>query len=91
MTTISNRLLRIVEFFVPTPDLAIYLDRDAEEIYAQKPELTVNEIKREQKVIKELLGRRANGRVIDARHGVDDTVDRVTSEILETLLQKTHK
>ena len=73
--------VRMMEFFVPTPDLIISLERSAEDIYAQKPELDVAEIKREQEAIRRLLGYRNNARIVDAGDGVEMTVKRVNVEI----------
>ena len=71
----------LIELIVPRPKLIFYLHRPAEEIFAQKPELTVEEIKRQQQTIRELLGRDIRFREIDAGHGLDETITRVNAEI----------
>lgn len=73
--------VRVMEFLAPTPDLIISLERSAEDIYAQKPELDIVEIKREQAIIRQYLGARNNMRIIDAGIGVDTTINKVTAEI----------
>jgi thymidylate kinase len=79
----------ILEALVPSPDLIIYLKRDANEIYAGKPELDVSEILFQQSVIQDFLANRCNGVVIDASQGVDATVERVEESIIKTLFKKT--
>ena len=73
--------VRLFEVFCPKPDLIISLERPAADIYAQKPELDVSEIEREQRVIRKYIGQRKNAKIIDASHGVDGTISRVVREI----------
>jgi thymidylate kinase len=80
--------LRLIERAVPAPDLILYLDRSAEEIYAGKPELDVNEIKRQQTVIRSLTDHRANAMVVDASGGVEATVQRVCGIITGKLFDQ---
>jgi thymidylate kinase len=80
--------LRILEALVPRPDLILYLDRDADEIYRGKPELDVDEIRRQQKVIKEVVAERPYAHVIDASEGVEETVRRVKKRVEELFLRK---
>jgi len=75
--------LRMLECFIPKPDLLIYLDRSAEDIYHGKPELDLDEIKRQQKVIREIVSERSYGEVIDASGGVEATVKAVRERVLE--------
>ncbi len=74
--------LRMLEALVPQPDLILYLDRDADEIYRGKPELDADEIRRQQKVIKEVVSKRAHAHVIDASQGIDATVKAVKKKII---------
>lgn len=73
--------IRLMEFFAPKPDLIISLERPAEDIYSQKPELSIDEIRREQFVIRECLANRKNTRIIDASHGLEPTIRAVISEV----------
>jgi thymidylate kinase len=75
--------LRTLEALVPKPDLILYLDRDADEIYRGKPELDADEIRRQQKVIKEVVARRPHAHVIDASGGIDATVEAVRKKVIE--------
>ncbi|MGB2351683.1 MAG: hypothetical protein ACPH9O_08665 [Akkermansiaceae bacterium] len=74
--------LRVLEALVPKPDLILYLDRDAEEIYRGKPELDVDEIRRQQTIIREMVEARPHGVVIDASKGIDATVAEVKKQIV---------
>lgn len=73
--------IRIMEVFSPRPDLILSLERPAEDIYAQKPELDVGEIMREQAVIRKYIGGRRNARIIDASQGLEKTICSVIQEI----------
>lgn len=81
-------LLRLLERMAPEPDLILYLHRSAEDIYAGKPELDLDEIKRQQAVIRSLVESRRNAVVIDASGGVEVTVDRVCAAITGQLLER---
>ncbi len=80
--------LNLLGILVPKPDLAIFLDRDAREIYESKPELTVEEIERQQDAIRKFLSRKQFGCVINARAGVEATSDEVAREIMEALFRR---
>lgn len=73
--------IRMVEFLTPHPDFIFSLERSARDIYKQKPELTEEEISRQQERIQKVLSKRENFRCIDASHGVEETVATVTREI----------
>ena len=70
-----------VGLIVPKPDMVFVLERPAEEIYRQKPELEVEEIKRQQQAIRNCLGRSKRARFIDAGNGIEATVKQVNGEI----------
>ena len=80
--------LRLFDLLVPKPDLAVFLERDAREIYAGKPELTVEEIEREQDVIRRFLEDKSFGTIIDASQGVDSTIDELTRQIMHGVLSR---
>ena len=71
----------MMEFFAPTPDLIISLERPASDIYSQKPELDIEEIEREQAIIRKYLGKRKQTKIVDASHGVDATIAAVIKEV----------
>lgn len=73
---------KLVEVIVPKPNLIFYLDRPAETIFNQKPELEVEEIRRQQSVIREWVKNHHEGAcVIDASAGVEPTIARVNAQI----------
>lgn len=76
----------IMELAAPKPDLIFVLQRPASEIYAQKPELTPEEITRQQDIIKNIFYKRKNVCVVDASHGIEKTVWMVNREIEKWLI-----
>lgn len=72
-----NWYKRIFEFFIPQPDLVLFLNRDAKRIYAQKPELSVEEIERQQAAIKRLVQSRGCFYEIDGNEGIEQTLKNV--------------
>ena len=73
--------VRLFELLAPMPDMIISLERPADDIYAQKPELDVSEIMREQAAIRKYIGGRKNAKIIDASHGIDETIAKVIRDI----------
>lgn len=55
---------------VPKPDLVFYIKRDARDIYEGKPELSLDEIIRQQDVIEILAKRNDNFCIVDGSHGI---------------------
>jgi thymidylate kinase len=82
-------VLRLIEKLIPKPDLIVYIERSAEEIYRGKPELTVEEIALQQRMIRDLLDGNPNACRIDASAGVDATVAQLEKLIVGNML-KTH-
>ncbi len=76
----------LVGVIVPKPQLVFFLDRPAEEIFVQKPELEIAEIKRQQEAIRNLMKNDIRARIIDASHGVDATLKAVNVEIEKWLM-----
>ena len=77
----------LVWLIVPKPDLVFVLERDAEDIYRQKPELEVEEIRRQQAAIRNVLTGKVNARFIDAGKGKDDTIKSVEREIERWIME----
>lgn len=71
----------LIEVIVPRPNLIFYLDRPAEVIFKQKPELSVSEIRRQQSAIREFLKGRREARIVDASQGIRQTIGHINSEI----------
>jgi len=73
--------LDLIGFFVPKPHFIFYLDRPAEEIYRQKPELDITEIKRQQTVICECFKNHPNFVFVDASKGIVEAIQLVSQKI----------
>lgn len=72
---------KLIEIVVPKPNLIFYLERPADIIFRQKPELEVEEICRQQSVIREWVKNHQEACVIDASVGVEQTIARVNAVI----------
>ncbi len=79
-------LLQICQYLVPKPDLVFYIDRDAEDIFACKPELSLNEIKRQQGIIQALAKTYSNFRCIDGSVGIDGSTKQIVGHIVNELV-----
>ena len=81
-------LLNVLVRTIPQPELIIYLERSAKKIYHDKDELTVEEIKRQQATIRQLVGRLPNAEVVDANHGVSETALQIQHLIFRAMARK---
>lgn len=77
--------LRLLSRLVPRPDLLLCLVGDAEKIHARKPELTVEEIEREQEVLRGLAERQPFARLLDGRGGIQSMVEQGLQEVRKRL------
>lgn len=80
--------LRLFELLVPAPDLIVHLEQDAEEIFRRKPELSAGEIRFQQQTVQRLLDSRPQARIVNARYGLEATVQQVCELILDHLVQR---
>ncbi len=85
---IPHWLLRLLIYFIPRPDLIVFLDADAEEIYARKNELTIEEIKRQQDIIRKICKWLPNYIAIDTHKGISQTVEQVKAAIFTKIVKK---
>lgn len=65
---------RLMMVMAPKPDLVFTIGRNPEEIFLGKPELTIEEIKRQQDSIITLLAGKPNFHVLDGSAGIEVTV-----------------
>ena len=77
-----HSVIRLFEFLVPTPSIIVTINRTAEDIFSLKPELTIDEINRQQRIIEALFTQRRNAFVVDGSKGVENTVDQII-ELIE--------
>lgn len=75
-------LLTLVSFFVPKPDLYIFLFANPENIHNRKPELSVEQIRDQQKVMRKLMERLNPYIVVDTNQDLKDS----TYEIIEKMV-----
>jgi thymidylate kinase len=78
---VPYKLLKFFLIFVPKPELVFYLERNAEDIFSGKPELSVQEIKRQQMVIERLSQEFDNFICIDASCGDVAMIEKVVEII----------
>jgi thymidylate kinase len=78
-------LIRLFENLIPKPDFIFTLKRSASNIFEYKPELSIDEIKIQQKKIEDLFSDRNNAFVIDASSGIQETVNQI---LIKMNLQK---
>ena len=69
--------IRLMELFVPKPTLIFTIERPASDIFMQKPELSVKEIKRQQNRISQFILCKDRSYKIDGKQGVEDTIKEV--------------
>jgi len=75
--------LALFECLVPKPDLIFAIDRDAEDIFRNKPELSVEEIKLEQRIIHQLTQSRKGSRTVAGQDGLAHSAHAMERMILE--------
>jgi hypothetical protein len=78
---LPRRYLRALSALVPLPDLILYLARDAAAIYRDKPELSLEEIQRQQAAVKEWMRGRPYAEVLCADRGTEATLDGAVAAI----------
>ena len=82
---LSPFLVSLIEKFIPKPDLVLILDRDADQIFRSKPELSVKEIKRQQIIISRLEFNNAVTHRIDCNCSVQESVEKCLELITDRL------
>lgn len=88
---LPHPLLRFLSLFIPKPDLVIFLDAPAREIYARKNELTIQEIERQQNAIKRILKWLPHPISISATDGIGKTVEKVKEAVMKSISRKSNK
>lgn len=88
---LPKQILKTMLFFIPTPDLTIYLDNEPEELYRRKQELPVEELKRQVKSWREFIPQLPNVRIVTTNKPLEDVVNEVTKIVLERRAEMTRK
>ena len=79
---------RFLLFFVPKPDLIIYLRSPDEVIYARKQELTPDEIARQNKVCDYIVEHNSKVLDIDNTMNLDIVIHQIRESLLNLLVNK---
>jgi thymidylate kinase len=74
--------LNLWSCLIPKPDLLFYIEGDAERIHGRKPELTAEEIRIEQDILRGLAARFPFGHRLDGDAGIDAMIAAGRREIL---------
>jgi hypothetical protein len=77
------RLVRWLFRRLPEPDLVFVLDAPAEVLHARKPELTLEETRRQREAYLKIVLGLPQGRVVDATQPLDAVVRAVVHQVLE--------
>lgn len=67
-------MMRAAFVFVPKPDLVICLGADPQVLYARKPETSLDEVKRQVSLLRQLATVTKNAHWIDTGQSIDETV-----------------
>ena len=70
---------------IPKPDLLLCLTDDPESIHVRKPELTVEEIGHEQKILAQLLVKHDYAHALDGREGIDGVIGQASEKVLHRI------
>ncbi|MFU8781264.1 MAG: hypothetical protein ACNA71_09625 [Kiritimatiellia bacterium] len=72
-------------WLIPKPDLLFCLADDPDAIHGRKPELTIDEIGREQDILSKLLDKRSYACVLDGRQGADSVIAKASEKVLAVI------
>ena len=67
--------IKLMGLIVPKPDFTLIIHRSASQIFVDKPELTIEEIERQQNAIIKAVGGRSSVFVIDANSGIEQMIE----------------
>ncbi len=70
------------------PELVFLLDAPAELLHARKPEMTIEETRRQREAYRELVMRLPQGRIVDATRPLEEVTRSVLKEVLLHLEQR---
>jgi thymidylate kinase len=85
---VPQRLVTLGFWFLNKPDLVILLDAPAEVLHQRKPELSLDETKRQRQAYLQLVHRLPNGILIDASRPADQVAHEISRSVLEFMAQR---
>lgn len=81
-------LMKCYGVFVPAPDLTICLGADPEKIHARKPELPIEEVRRQVETLKQFAESNRKAVWVDTGCSVEESVEQTMTAILEMMSQR---
>lgn len=84
----SSPLARCLKKLLPSPDLTFVLDADPELVHARKPELELEELRRQREVLRQLAAETSRCFVISAAEASDQVARAVQKAMLQFLVQR---
>lgn len=78
-------LARLLFRLLPAPDLVFLLDAPPEVLHARKPEVALEETRRQREAYRTLVARLPQGRIVDCSEPLEAVVNRIASEVLSYL------
>ena len=83
---VPNELLRVFTYLLPKPDMVVYLKCDPNVIHARKPELDIENIKKQQEVIEKIFCGDDSLVTLDTARDVDMVSAELKSKVDDKLL-----
>lgn len=87
-TSLPQWILKIGDLFVPQPDLILCLGGDSEKIYKRKPETSLEEVDRQNKVLKFFCDNRKNAIWIDTTITKQESINASYLAILDMMKKR---
>lgn len=81
-------LMKCYGLFVPAPDLTICLGADPEKIHARKPELPIEEVRRQVETLKQFAESNRKAVWVDTGCSVEESVEQTMTAILEMMSRR---
>lgn len=84
-------IIKMYGFFVPRPDLILCLGGDPEKIYTRKPETSLEEVKRQTKILKMFCNSHKNAVWVDTTMKPEESIDAAMTAIIKMLSKRFSK
>ena len=84
--SLPKKIIELFQFIIPEPDLIICLGTDPKTIHARKPELPLNEIKRQVQELKVFCRKKSKKAIwIDTGLPIEESINQALSAIIERM------
>jgi thymidylate kinase len=80
-SNLPKKVIQFFHIFIPKPGIVFYINREPECIYRLKPELSIDEIRRQQSIINDLAKKHEFFLKVEGQHGVVATADEILFKI----------